>query len=76
MPRGKPWTAWALTLLFLSVAAAALGAIGAIVWPGYAQLYFTSVLPSVRPCTYIPASSSVLLANPTGTDHFRSYPYD
>jgi hypothetical protein len=53
MPRGKPWTAWTLALLFLSVGAAALGAVGAIVWPEHTQLYFASVLPSVRVCTRV-----------------------
>jgi hypothetical protein len=43
----KSWTAWTLSLLLLSVGAAALGAIGTMVWPELAQLYFTYILPNV-----------------------------
>lgn len=43
----KSWTAWTLSLLLSVIASAALGAIGASVWPEHAQLYFTYVFPNV-----------------------------
>ncbi|EAQ87755.1 hypothetical protein CHGG_04374 [Chaetomium globosum CBS 148.51] len=41
----KSWTAWTLSLLFLNVGAAALGAFGALVWPEHAQLCMTPIIP-------------------------------
>jgi hypothetical protein len=71
----KTWTAWTLSLFFLTVAAAAVGAIGALAWPEHAQLCLTSVIPCVSclpptlSCQGIPGVD----ADGSVEDHLRSY---
>ncbi|KAK4134040.1 hypothetical protein BT67DRAFT_305322 [Trichocladium antarcticum] len=45
--RTKAWTVWTLSLLLLSVATAALSAIGAAVWQHDAPVFVTPVIPSL-----------------------------
>lgn len=46
--RKRPWTAWTLSLLLLSLGAAALGAAGAVIWQDHAHVHLTPVVPTVR----------------------------